>query len=211
MATRTRLTRAESKARTRTELVEAARQVFLERGYHAASMEAVADAAGYSTGAVYSTFRGKADLFLAVFDTRVAERTRQMENVAEAAVSVGELAELLARQYASASRRERAWSMLVIEFWALAARDPELRRQFAERHDALKAATARVINETLARTGRRLSLDTERVAVAAAALANGLTLERLAHPDETGVELLATLAKLIMNGLTVDPGHEPAR
>lgn len=204
MATRTRLTRAQSKARTRTELVDAARQVFLERGYHAASMEAVADAAGFSTGAVYSTFRGKADLFLAVFDARVADRIRQMENVAQTAVSVGELAELLARQYAATSKRERAWTMLVIEFWAFAARDPELRRQFAERHDALKAATARLINETLARTGRQLSLDTERVAVIAAALANGLTLERLAHPDETGVELLATVAKLIMNGLTVD-------
>jgi hypothetical protein len=101
--------------------------------------------------------------------------------------------------------------MLVIEFWALAARDPELRRQFAERHDALKSATARVINETLTRTGRRLSLDTERVAVAAAALANGLTLERLAHPEEIGVELLATIAKVIMNGLTVDPGLESSR
>jgi AcrR family transcriptional regulator len=208
---RTRLSRAESKARTHAELVEAARRVFLERGYHAASVEAVAEAAGFSTGAVYSTFDGKAGLFLAVFDARVAERSREMEQVAERAASVGELAELLARDFATSSRHQRAWSLLVIEFWAHAARQPGLRREFAVRHDALKAATARVIDGMLVRTGQRLALDTDQVATAAAALANGLTLERLTHPDESGEELLVTLAAVLMNGLTIEAGQDRPR
>ena len=46
MTTRTRLTRAESKARTRSALVDAGRRVFLERGYHGATLEAVAAGQG---------------------------------------------------------------------------------------------------------------------------------------------------------------------
>jgi AcrR family transcriptional regulator len=197
-----RLTRAESKARTRADLVDAARRVFLERGYHAASVADVAAEAGFSTGAVYSAFRGKADLFLAVLDAHLAERIRGMEAVVASATTAAEHAEQLARQFATVSANDRGWSPLIIEFWAHAARDPELRTQFAERHDSLKQAIARMLEEMLARTGERLVLSTGEVAMAAAALANGLTLERLAHPDGMPDERFAELAAFIMKGLS---------
>jgi AcrR family transcriptional regulator len=203
VAASARLTRAESKARTRAELVGAARRVFLERGYHGASLEAVAEAAGFSTGAVYSTFTGKADLFLAVLDAHIAERIREMERTGASASSVVDHAERLARQFAAVTRHERAWSLLVIEFWAYAARDPELRHQFALRHDQLKAAIERVINETLDRTGERLAFGSAEVAMTAIALGNGLTLERLAHPDRMHDELFPILAARIMDGLKI--------
>ena len=130
--------------------------MFLERGYHGASLDAVAVAAGFSTGAVYSAFHNKAGLFLAVLDAHLADRIGTMERTVAAAASPAEHAELLARQFASASGHDRAWSLLVIEFWADAAREPELRREFAERHDTLKAAIARMLDEMLARTGGRL-------------------------------------------------------
>jgi AcrR family transcriptional regulator len=201
MATRARLSRAESKVRTREELVQAARQVFLERGYHGASLETVAAAAGFSTGAVYSAFQGKADLFLAVLDARIAERAQQMAQVGAAAATMADFAEQLARQFVATSKRERAWSLLVVEFWAHAARDPVLRRQFAARHDALKSAVAGVIDATLARTGQRLALPTAEVATAATALANGMTLERLTYPGVSYDDLFGAVARLLMDGL----------
>jgi len=201
MAAKTRLTRTESKARTRSALVDAGRRVFLERGYHGATLEAVADAAGFSTGSVYSAFDGKADLFLAVFDARVADRTRQLVRAGAAAASAAEQGADLAREFTVVSKQEREWSLLVIEFWVHAARDPELRRRFAQRHDALKTAIGRVFDQMLARTGERLSLDSDQLAMAAIALGNGLTLERLAHPDGVPDELFPTLGALIMGGL----------
>jgi AcrR family transcriptional regulator len=201
MATKTRLTRTESKARTRSALVDAGRRVFLERGYHGATLEAVADAAGFSTGAVYSAFDGKADLFLAVFDARVADRARQLVRAGAAAASAAEQGADLAREFTVVSKQERDWSLLVIEFWVHAARDPELRRRFAQRHDALKTEIGRVFDQMLARTGERLSLDSDQLAMAAIALGNGLTLERLAHPDGVPDELFPTLGALIMGGL----------
>ncbi len=69
-----RMTRAESQAQTRSQLVATARQMFFTDGYHPTSLEKVADAAGYSKGAVYSNFRNKDELCTAVIDEIRAER-----------------------------------------------------------------------------------------------------------------------------------------
>src|SRR5580693_4443956 len=70
----TRLSRAEQNDRNRALLFAAARRVFLARGYHAATLEQIADEAGFSKGVVYSRFASKADLFLALLEDRIAER-----------------------------------------------------------------------------------------------------------------------------------------
>src|SRR4030095_9654299 len=69
--TRRRLTRAEKSAQTRAQLMASARQLFLRRGFHAASLELVAEEAGFTIGAVYSRFGSKADLFLAILDEHI--------------------------------------------------------------------------------------------------------------------------------------------
>src|SRR5215212_2268481 len=58
----------ERRAATRRRLLDAAIAVVADRGFHAASVDAIAREAGYSVGAIYSNFGGKDDLFLAVFD-----------------------------------------------------------------------------------------------------------------------------------------------
>src|SRR5258708_19895226 len=73
-----RETRAEKQARTRAALLATAASVFAERGYQGASVEEIAERAGYSHGAVYSNFTGKEDLFFAVFEEYMAERAREL-------------------------------------------------------------------------------------------------------------------------------------
>jgi AcrR family transcriptional regulator len=58
--------RVAKKERTRNLLIEAASAVIAERGFHEASLLEIASRAGLTTGAVYSNFRNKEDLFLAV-------------------------------------------------------------------------------------------------------------------------------------------------
>ena len=60
---------------------------------------------------------------------------------------------------------------------------------------------AHAFDQMIERTGERLSLDSEQLAMAAIALGNGLTLERLAHPDGVPDERFPTLGALIMGGL----------
>jgi AcrR family transcriptional regulator len=61
-----RLTREESKARTRSDLLRAANRLFVRRGFHETSINDIADEAGVTRGAVYSNFETKDDLFLAL-------------------------------------------------------------------------------------------------------------------------------------------------
>ena len=68
----------------RASVLAAARRVFLAKGYAGATLEAIAEEAGFSKGVVYSQFGGKADLFLALLDARIDERAAQNERVAAA-------------------------------------------------------------------------------------------------------------------------------
>jgi AcrR family transcriptional regulator len=66
MARRRRLSREESKARTRTELLRAANRLFLRDGFVDTSLANIAEEAALTKGAVYSNFESKEDLFLAL-------------------------------------------------------------------------------------------------------------------------------------------------
>src|ERR1035438_2954546 len=65
-----RLTRAETRARTREQLLDAAAFVFARKGFAGASVEEIAESAGYSTGALYSNFESKEQLFLELLSAR---------------------------------------------------------------------------------------------------------------------------------------------
>jgi AcrR family transcriptional regulator len=195
-----RLTRAESRDRTRTLLVQAARRVFLRHGYHAATLDAVAEEAGFTKGAVYSAFDSKADLFLAVLDERVASRVREIESAGAIAVTPGAHAEALARQFVATIEHDPQWSAVVIEFWAHASRDPDLRARFATRHSALRRAFADGFEGMARRTGRRLAFDADRMATVGLALGNGFALEAMAGGQVDG-DLFPQVAAVLMTAL----------
>src|SRR5262249_52935422 len=69
-----RLTRKETQEQTRARLVETAKELFLADGYNATSLGQVADAAGYTKGAVYSNFATKQELGLAVLEVVLEDR-----------------------------------------------------------------------------------------------------------------------------------------
>ena len=92
---RRRLTQAEAKERTRQQLLAAAARVFAQKGFAGASLEEIAEAAGYSTGAVYYNFAGKEELFLELirggWPRQIKRRTEAVTRVfAEAAESGGD-------------------------------------------------------------------------------------------------------------------------
>lgn len=179
-----RMSRAESTAATRTELLDAARRVFLERGYHGASLDLVAREAGYTKGAVYSAFGGKAQMFFAVFEREVERRWSQLER--ESAEGVPPDA-VNVRSWFDRLRVERAWSVTVLEFRLHAARHPELNARYAEQHSRVVDRLARIMELH----GDVAAEDARSGAIDAIALANGYALEHLALPDEATEERFA--------------------
>src|SRR6476660_1302757 len=117
-----RLTQAQRKERTQAELVATARKVFLERGFHGASLDEIAERAGYSKGAVYSNFAGKDDLFLAMLDAQFEHRIRVLADVLLDEEGLEDSVRAVARSMVAADEGEPRWTPLLLEFWAHASR-----------------------------------------------------------------------------------------
>jgi AcrR family transcriptional regulator len=180
-----RLSRAEQNDRNRALLFAAARRVFLARGYHAATLEQIADEAGFSKGVVYSRFASKADLFLALLEDRIAERAAQNARVARDLAGTGDftaLVDLLQR----AERAAPGWRLLLSEFRIHAARDPELNRRYAALHARTIEGIARTLIMISARDKPGLPLPPRQLAELLLAVEAGLALEQAADPDALG-------------------------
>jgi AcrR family transcriptional regulator len=145
----TRVTRRDRAAANRAALLAAARRVFLAAGYHGASVDAVAGEAGFTIGAVYSQFGGKAELFLALLEQRIEERIGQIRSVVDGSGVAAELT-AVARQWAGVLRTDLDWTLLVIEFRVHAARDPALAARFTEVHGRLLRAVVQAATDSLA-------------------------------------------------------------
>jgi len=59
-------TKGDKRERTRATLLEAARQLIREQGHEAATLEAIAERAGMTTGAIYGNFKNREELFIAL-------------------------------------------------------------------------------------------------------------------------------------------------
>jgi AcrR family transcriptional regulator len=181
-----RLTRAEQAERNRALVLDAARQVFLARGYHNATLEQIADEAGFSKGVMYSQFASKADLFLALLDARIAERAEENARLAES-LSGGDQGLLaLVGHLTAGDQLTRGWQLLVIEFRVHAARDAELSRRYAAAHARTIKALAGVLAAISARSGREPAMELRPFAELMLALSVGVTLEQAASPDALG-------------------------
>jgi AcrR family transcriptional regulator len=202
--TKQRLTRAEKSAQTRAELMASARRLFLRHGFHACSLEMVAEEAGFTIGAVYSRFGSKADLFLAILAERIDQLVAEVAQVAALHQPIPEQAELLAGRRMALLDREREWFPLVLEFWSHAARDERLRHEFSACHERLVGAYAGLIEADYARLGLSLPLAPEVLARAVVAMGNGVALERLTDPARVPEGLLSTMAVAFLRGVTAD-------
>src|SRR5512142_738449 len=190
-----RLSRAEQNDRNRALLLAAARQVFLARGYYAATLEQIADEAGFSKGAVYSRFASKADMFLALLEDRITERAAQNAQLAAELVGTGNFAALL-DQAERAERGAPGWRLLVTEFRVHAARDPELNRRYAALHARTVDRLATILAAISARGADGLAFPARQLAELILALEVGIALEQLANPDALGGPGLPVFGRL---------------
>jgi AcrR family transcriptional regulator len=190
-----RLSRAEQNDRNRALLLDAARRVFLERGYYAATLDQIADEAGFSKGAVYSRFASKADMFLALLEDRIAERAAQNAQLAGELAGTGNFAALLdlAEQ---AERGAPGWRLLVTEFRVHAARDPELNRRYADLHARAVDGVARTFVAVSKEGAEDFPVPPRQLAELWLTIETGRALEQIANPDAFGGPSLPVLHRL---------------
>lgn len=182
--------------------------MFLNRGYHGASLEQIADAAGFSKGVVYSQFESKADLFLALLEQRINERKGDNARFVEGLVmrdgfTLDEGLAALAEHVTERDRADAEWGLLVIEFRVHAARNPDLNRRYAEVHERTVAGVAGVVARIYDRTGEALPLPASELARMLLTVGAGARLEQATNAEVLPNALVAELlARVPSSGTT---------
>ena len=203
----TRITRVERKAQTRADLVAAARTVFLLRGFHGASLEEIAQEAGYTKGAVYSNFEDKDALYLAVLDAHYEKRIEAYAEIMLDGDDFDRGLREVSRFIGSADANEPGWLPVLTEFVAHAARDDELKADYLKVRRGFLEAVARILDATQERHGMRFILSSSEVARASSLLIRAFSAERQLDPDRMPSELFEVLHTAMLRGL-IDQGGQ---
>ena len=198
-----RLSRSESRARTRAALIRAGGEVFVERGFHGASVEAIADRAGYTRGAFYSNFSSKEELFAELLQQTVYAAYRAMEE--EQLRSEGPLptaresAETLARIQAHPDGRWmfRLWLELLLQ----AGRDESMRALAVEFWRTNRRLLEKLVERRFAEHGREPSLAPHVLASAMIAMDIGLAIQHYVDPDAVPLDVYPDVFGVLFDAL----------
>jgi len=196
-----RLGRQERREQTRADLLAAARRAFLRDGFHAASLDAIAEDAGYTKGAFYSNFASKDDVLVAVFDEHFRDRAVAYERLIFTTGSVEDAYRAVARYWHDANEREPEWSRLVIEFMAHASRHEHLRQAVKEVRQRGLDRIVELVEQLAERHGVEYTVPITELVRGSGALNRGLAVEQLLDP-ELSVEAFEEMHVAYIRGLT---------
>jgi AcrR family transcriptional regulator len=161
-----RWTRERRLEHTRSLLLDAAEEVFAEKGFAPATLDDIAHAAGYTKGAIYKHFATKEDLFLAVSDRYWRRYFDNFAEVMSSSKEVGarELDEI-ARRWRQLSRDRGAdHAALGHEFTLYLLRNPDARERVAAKRSEVVDALATFIVAGIERLGGTLMISASTLA-----------------------------------------------
>lgn len=190
-----RKTRLEQREETRRRVLDAAERVFVKRGFEAASVEEIAEIAGFTRGAVYSNFRDKDDLYVTVLETRMQSKVAEIEAAVRGARDwPARIAAMRAKFLDGACHDDTP--VLYAELQLAAGRHPELRRKLRALFDRHVETFARLVGgEHEAPAGFRAIFLTLFAAL------EGIALQRLGgHVDD---EMVAFALGAVFDALAV--------
>jgi AcrR family transcriptional regulator len=177
-------TQQERKTETRERLLAAAAQLFAEHGVDAVSVDAVAEAAGRTSGSVYAHFGSKQGLLLALLDSwKDSVVTMLLAEVAVTRSPQGQLAAVWGNVTHSPDDESGRWALLEHELWLRAARDPEVAERIRMRNAEARRFSAQQLRSWTSGVGAQSSLLADELAVLVKALLTGLAMQQRLEPD----------------------------
>lgn len=146
---------------TRERLLDAASEVFAERGVLGARVEEVCERAGFTRGAFYSNFSGMEEFIVAVLEREgAAVRARVAEAVTAAVHDPQPMSAVVERLFDVRPFGEANY-LLRAELGLLAVRDPELARPYLAVQRQMRDGFARLLEESVAAAQCRLIVPTD--------------------------------------------------
>lgn len=198
----TRGVRKERQERTREQLLEAAARVFARHGFDGASIPRIAEDAGVSTGAIYSNFTGKEELFLAMMERVAAQgASRRAAVIAdEGDERTDRLVARMAADWVDTIDHDPDTVLLMAEFWLYAVRRPDILDLVA----AFLADVRSGFEDTIDQFGERDPAARRDLASAMQALAYGFAMQRLTDPDAASPSQFVRALEWLVTGAEQD-------
>lgn len=187
------------KQRTREALLDAATAVFAMRGFQGASLDEIAETAGYTRGAIYKHFADKEELLHEVC-VRLNERTfAEFDELPGMDLPFDEVdTKQIAAVWQRMLERDTEFRIVQLEFLLHAMRNPEQRERAREFARANREAIADYMTQRAAETGETLHLPVEDLAGIFGIASDGFAQAALIDPDAT--RLFALFLDLVMRG-----------
>jgi AcrR family transcriptional regulator len=177
---------------TRALVLEAAEASFVKHGFHGAKIEEIAERAGFTKGAVYSSFANKDEMFLELLAERVERRSAVVAQAVADIASGPAQARALGEALDGLMDSEAEWTPLLLEFWLHALREPALRLRLGVLRQRLRQSIAAAFKTDM-------PISSEAAATVVFALSNGLSLERLTDPDAVPPSLLPVILERLLS------------
>jgi AcrR family transcriptional regulator len=200
------LTPERRRAMTRQHLLEAAAIVFARDGFHGATLDDIAATAGFTKGAVYSNFKSKDDLFLALLDDRIDRQFAITgaileDGSQEPAEQLPRVREMLR---SGAFFADATWSMLFLEFVLYSKRNPEAAAKLSASAQRSRAFVTEMIATSHREAGITARYKPEHLAEIALALFEGLGFYRGIDPTSGSEEVLDTVLDFLYHSMDVE-------
>jgi AcrR family transcriptional regulator len=202
-----RLSRKEKQAHTRSCLMKSAAKVFTRHGMDKASIDQVAEDAGYTKGAFYANFRSKEELFLAMLDEHFQEHIEEVERAfADSDESPPEQARHAAADFVRSLHADPERSRLFHEFIAYGMRDEDFRQELLTRFATLRERFERVYQRRADELGLTLDIPMDRIVRMVLAMADGFALWQRLEPDAVDDGMFEDMMELFTIGVGVRGG-----
>ena len=195
---------------TRARLLATAEQMFFDRGYSATSVEAIAAEAGFTTGAIYSNFGGKADLFLAVLDQVTSAELIVVQEALAAATTDEQRLDVFTRQTAANGERFRARVAATLEFLAVVRHDVGLQSRVLAAQQLADEALGEMVSALCRSLGLAEPRSAHELAIDVNALLNGLAVRSLFDADLDLPRAIASGINRLLNGESSAVGEAAA-
>jgi AcrR family transcriptional regulator len=195
-----RPSRAERQAQTREKLIAVARDLFIADGYAATSLDKVAEAAGFSKGAVYSNFSGKEELCMEVIDAIHADLLLGVVEAFTAQTDFDGRIEAFTR-WARIRLGNPLETALEAEFSAAARQSAYVAEQLRTRHRAITAEISRLLRNVVEEAGYDVAFDPDKAAVALLSLGIGAGAMR-SLDSRLDVDIVGETIRTLLRGVT---------
>jgi AcrR family transcriptional regulator len=192
---------------TQARLLNAAEEVFVRDGYENAQLDEIAAIAGRSKGAVYTHFKSKEDLFLALFEHRTRSYIDRLADSLQNCTNRKQSLEAF-REFYVGLVQDRIWPILTLEFKLYALRHPESKERLRKSFEMSKATNDNKFYEQLfGQLPREKRKDVDLSLLALGPIVSGLMLESHFEPENLSEKTLRRILGLIFDSLFPSRHH----